>query len=125
MLTGEKAEVVRVMCRDDATPEPDRSRHRKSVDRHLASGASMGEEVTCDPSDPDTGGHHLCEPSRKQRVDGLVRTVPSIELDENSGGDANRRVPLVGTAHRRPHALVTLRVLLGAGKGGDRFAVED
>jgi hypothetical protein len=31
----------------------------------------------------------------------------------------------MGAAHRRAHALVTLRVLPWAGEGGDRFAVED
>lgn len=125
MLTGEKAEVVRIVCRDDATPEPHCGSHRESVDRHLAPRTSIGEEVARDSSDPGASGDDLCESSPQQSVDGLVSTVSSVQLDEHSGGDTDRRIPLVGATHRGAHALMTPRVLPWPGEGGDRFAVED
>ena len=109
----------------DSTAEPDRSRDHKRIDRHLATGIHVCEEVTGDSSHPDTAGHDLSEPACQDCVDGLVRPSTAIQLDEHRGRDANRDVPPVRAPHRSSDALMAVPVLSRASEGGDGLTVEN
>jgi hypothetical protein len=109
----------------DPAAESDRGRDNDGVDRHLAAGVGICEEVSCDPSHPSTCRHDLGETSGEHGVDCLVNASTSVQLDQHDGRDADRRVAPVRTAHRCTDPLMSVEVLPRTRERGDRLAVQD
>lgn len=105
----------RVLCCDDSTAKGDCGGDSERVDRQLAPGTGIGEEMPgdpCDPCDPGAGGHDLCEPSSEQRVERLDGSVPAVQLDDHCGGirtEARRRVAGCIDHDNRCHGVCRMR----------------
>lgn len=115
---GESCQVVGIVGEDDAATEADRGRDDERVDGLFAACTCRGEEVTGNSSGARPRGHDLREAACEDRVNGVVRTAASVQLDQDCRRDSYREVPVVRASECSAHELVTLQGLSRACERG-------
>jgi len=86
--------------------------YNQCIDRKFAASPRSSKKVTSDSGDASAGRDYLREPLCKHAIDWFVWFVvagSAIELDEYRGGNPNRRVSKMSTAHCGTHVVVAIR----------------
>lgn len=71
------------MSNDESTTEANRCRHYQRIDRMFAAVTVLGQNVSGDTGNPNSGRDYTRNASPEQQVDRLIRASPPVQLDED------------------------------------------